>query len=98
EERGECVVIYRPVVSDAVERLHLEVAWMKPRPMRGVHHRRTADAVEVHDLDRRVVVVDRIVLGPAADVRAGRPVAVEFRFPVAPGAWIFGWLHPAALV
>ena len=98
EERRERVVIDRPVVGDAVERLHLEIGRMQPRPMRGVHHRRAADAVEVHDLDRRVVVVDRIVLGPAADVRAGRPVAVELRLPVAPGAGIFRRVHPAALV
>ena len=98
EERGECIVIDRPVIGDAVERLHLEIGGMQPRPMRGVHHRRAADAVEVHDLDRRVVVVNRIVLGPAADVRAGRPVAVKLRLPVAARARIFRWVHPAALV
>ena len=70
EERRQRVVVDRPVVGDAVERLHLEIGRMQPRPVRGVHHGRAADAVEVHHLDRRVVVVDRIVLGPAADVRA----------------------------
>ena len=98
EERRERVVINRPVISDAVERLHLEIGRVQPRPMRGVHHGRAADAVEVHHLDRRVVVIDRIVLGPAADVRTGRPVTVELRLPVTPGARIFRRLHPAALV
>ncbi len=98
EERRQRVVVDRPVVGDAVERLHLEVGRMQPRPMRRVHDGRAADGVEVHDLDRRVVVVDRIVLRAPADVRAGRPLAVELRFPVAPGARIFGLLHPAALV
>ena len=98
EERLQRVVVDRPVVGDAVERLHPEVGRMQPRPMRGVHDGRAADGVEVHHLDRRVVVVDRIVLRAAADVRAGRPLAVELRFPVAPVARIFGLLHPAALV
>ena len=98
EERRERVVINRPVISDAVERLHLEIGRVQPRPMRGVHHGRAADAVEVHHLDRRIVVIDRIVLGPAADIRAGRPVAIKLRLPVAPGARIVRRVHPAALV
>ncbi len=98
EERRQRVVIDRPVVGDTVERLHLEVGRMQPRPMRGVHHGRAADGVEVDDLDRRIVVVNRVILGPLADVRARRPVAVELRLPVAPGARIFGGIHPAALI
>jgi len=74
----ECIVVDRPVVGDAVERLHFEIAGMQPRPVRGVHHRRAADAVEVDDLDRRVVVIDRVVLGSAANVWTRRPVAIEF--------------------
>ena len=65
--------------------------------MRRVHHRAAADAVEVHDLDRRVVVVDRIVLGPGADVGTGGIVAEEARLPVAAGAGIRRGVHPAAL-
>ncbi|MHC2715412.1 hypothetical protein ACVIWV_005133 [Bradyrhizobium diazoefficiens] len=98
EERGQRVVVDRPVVGDAVERFHLEIGRMQPRPVRGVHHRRAADRIVVDDLDRRIVVVDRIVLGPAADVRARRPLAVELGFPVPARAGIFRRVHPAALL
>ena len=61
EERLQRLVVDRPVVGDAVERPHLEVGRMQARKMRRVHDGAAADAVEVHHLDRRIVVVDRIV-------------------------------------
>ena len=98
KERRQRVVVDRPVVGDAVERFHAKIGRMQPRPVRGVHHGRAADAVEIHHLDRRIVVVDRIVLGPGADVRARRIIAIEARLPVPARARILRRIHPAALV
>src|SRR5271170_352129 len=66
--------------------------------MRRVHHGPAAHAVEVHDLDRRVVVVDRVVLGPGADVGTGGKVAKGARLPVAARGGVGGGVHPTALL
>ena len=65
--------------------------------MRRVHHGAATDPVEVHDLDRRVVVVDRVVLGPGADVGAGAIVAKGARLPIPARAGERRGVHPAAL-
>ncbi len=52
KERRQRVVVNRPVIGDAIERLDAKVGRMQARPVRGVHHGRAADAVEVHHLDR----------------------------------------------
>ena len=61
KERLQRRVIDRPVVGDAVQRPHAEIRRVHPREMRREHDRAAADGVEVGDLHRRVVVVDRIV-------------------------------------
>jgi len=71
---------------------------MQAREMRRVHDGRAADAVEVDDLDRRVVVIDRVVFRPSADIGARRIIAEEPRLPVAPRARILRGIHPAALI
>jgi hypothetical protein len=98
EERDQGVVIDRPVVGHAVEGLHAEVRRMQAREMRRVHHGAAAHRVEVHDLDRRVVVVDRVVFGPGADVGTGRIVAKGARLPIAARAGVRRRVHPAALL
>ena len=91
-------VVDRPVVGDAVERLHLEVRRVQARPVRRVDHRAAADAVEVGDLHDRVVVVDRIVGVAPALVRADGEIGVAPGFPVAAVAREVGRLHPVALL
>ena len=91
-------IVDRPVVGHAVQRVDAEVGGMQARIMRCVHHRRTADRIEVHDLDRRVVVVDRIVAWPLADVWAGSVVAEYPRLVVPPVCRIVRLLHPVALL
>ena len=97
KERRQRIVVDRPVVGDAIQRLDAKVGRMQAREMRRVHDGRTTDAVEIHHLDRRVVVVDRVILRPRADVGARRVIAVETCLPIPSGAWILGWIHPAAL-
>ena len=98
KERLQRRVIDRPVVGHAVQRADAEVGGVQARIMRRVHHGRAADRVEVHHLDRRVVVVDRIVARPLADVRADGVVAEHPRLVVPPVGRIVGLLHPVALL
>ena len=91
-------VVDRPVVGHAVERLHLEVRRMHARPVRRVDHRAAADAVEVGDLHRRVVVVDRIVGVAPAAVGADVEIGVAAGLPVAAVAGEVGRPHPVALL
>ena len=97
-ERLQGRVVDRPVIGDAVQRAHAKVRRMEAREVTRVQHRAAADAVEVGDLDRRVVVVDRIVGIARATVRAVVEVVELTRLPVAAGAGIFGRLHPVALL
>ena len=98
EERLQRGVIDRPVVGDAVERANPEIGRMHAGKMRGEHDRPAADPVEVGDLHRRVVVVDRIIRRPRAPVRTDVEIAVAPRFPVAAVAGEVGRLHPIALL
>ena len=98
EERLQRRIIDRPVIGHAVQRADAEVGRVQARIMRRVHHGRAADGVEVHHLDRRVVVVDRIVAGPLPDIRAGGVVAEHARLVVPPVGRIVGLLHPVALL
>ena len=98
EERFQRRVVDRPVIGDTIERAHAEVRWVQARIVRRVHDGAAADAVEVQHLDRRVVVVDRIVGRPCTPVRAGGEITVHPRLPIPPGAWIVGLLHPVALL
>ena len=91
-------VVDRPVIGDAVQRPHAEIRWMHAREMRRVEHRAAADAVEVGDLHRRVVVVDRVIGWPGAPVRADVEIAVAPRLPVPAVAGEVGLLHPVALL
>ena len=63
--RFERRVVDRPVLGDAVQRLDAEVRGMQAREMRRVQDGAAAHAVEVGDLDRRVVLVDRVVSSAA---------------------------------
>ena len=98
EERLQRRVVDRPVLGDAVERAHLEVGRMQARKMRGVHDGGAADAVEVHHLDRRIGVVDRIVGRPRAAVGIDGEIAEQPRLPVPSVARIVRRLHPVALL
>ena len=98
EEPHQGVVIDGPVVGHAIQAAHAKVGRMQSRKMRRVHHGAAAHAVEVDNLDRRVVIVDRVILGPGADIWAGRIVAEDTRLPVAARAGIHGGIHPAALL
>ena len=98
EERLQRRIIDRPVIGHAIQRADAEVGGVQARIMRRVHHGRAADGVEVHHLDRRVVVVDRIVARPLADVRTGGVVAEHARLVVPPVGRIVGLLHPVALL
>ena len=98
EERLQRRVVDRPVIGDAVERSHAEIRRMQARIVRGVDDGAAADAVEIHHLDRRVIVVDRIIGRPSAPVRAGGEIIVHPRLPVPPVAGVVGLLHPIALL
>ena len=64
KERLQRRVIDRPVIGDTIQRPHAKIRRMHPREMRREHDGAAADRVEVGDLHRRVVVVDRIVGRP----------------------------------
>jgi len=98
EERLQRCVVDRPVVGDPVERAHLEIRRMQPREMRRVHDGAAADAFEVHDLDRRIGVVDRIVGRPRAPIGTDGEIAEQPRLPITPVARIIGRLDPVALL
>ena len=97
EERLQRRVVDRPVIGDAIERAHAEIRWMQPGIVPGVHDRAAAHGVEIHHLDGRVVVVDRIVRRPRPPVRAGGEIVVQPRLPVPPVARVVGLFHPIAL-
>ena len=98
EERLQRRIVDRPVVGDAVERADLEIRGVQAREMRRVHDGAAADAVEVHDLDRRIGVVDRIVGRPRAAIGTDGEIAEQARLPITPVARIIGRLHPIALL
>jgi len=98
EERHQGVVIDGPVFGHAIEALDAEIGRMQARKMRRIHDCAAAHAVEVHDLDRRVVVVDRVVLGPGTDVGTGGIVAKGTRLPVASRARVRRGVHPVPLL
>src|SRR5438874_6477075 len=97
EERDQRLVLDRPVLRHAVEAPYTEIGWMQAREMRRVHDRAAANAIEVDDFDRRVVVVDRVILGPGTDIGARGEVAEEARLPVPASAGVRRRVHPAAL-
>src|SRR5579859_1047371 len=70
---------------------------VRTRIVRGVHHGGAADGVEVHHLDGGVVVIDRVIAGALADVRAGGIVAEHAGLVVAAVGGVVGLLHPVAL-
>ena len=80
--RQQLVVGQRPVVGDAVERADAEVRRQHPRPGAGEDQHRAADRREHQRRDLGVGLVDRVVLGQAADVRAGRPLLAHGELPV----------------
>ena len=71
---------------------------MKTRKVTGIKHRAAAYTIEVGDLDRRVVVVDRIVDVAGAPVGAEMELAHLARFIVAAIARIVGGFDPVTLL
>ena len=90
-------VVDRPVIGHAVERLHLEIRRVHARPVGRVDDRAAADAVEVGDLHRRVVVVHRVIGVAPAPVRADVEIGVAAGLPVAAVGGKVGGLDPVAL-
>jgi len=71
---------------------------MQAREMRRVHDGAADNAVEVHDLDRRIGVVDRIIGRPRAAIGTDGEIAEQPRLPITPVARIIGRLDPVALL
>ena len=90
-------IIDRPVVGDAIQRLHPEIGWVHARIMGRVHDRAAANGVEIGDLHHGVVVVDRIICVTRPPVRADIEIAITPSFPVPPVAGEVGLLHPIPL-
>ncbi len=91
-------VVDGPVVRHAVQRPHPEVRRVHAWKMRRVDHRAAADAVEVGDLHRRIVVIDGIVRVPRAPVGADVEIAEAARFPIATVGRKIRGLDPVALL
>ena len=97
EVRRQRGVVERPVVGDAIERAHAKIGGVKAREVRGVQNGAAADGVELRHLDRRVGVVDRIVVGRAR--RLGlKAKSLSWRAPSPGRRWDIGRLHPVALL
>ncbi len=96
--RLEGRIVDRPVLGHAVERANPEVRRVHAREVSRIEDRAPAHTVEVRDLDRRGVFVDRIVGRVTAHVGADAGVGELARFPVATGAGEIGRLCPAALL
>ena len=79
---GDVLVADRPVVADAVQRPCPEIRWPEARKMRAPEDRRAADGIVEKGLDRRVGVVDRVILRRGADVRVGVMGGLPGDFPV----------------
>ena len=95
---GEGGVVDRPVVGDAIERLHAEVAGVEAGEMAGIEHGAAADAVEVADQDGGVVLVDRVVGIARAAVGGDGEVADLPGLPVSAGGGVVVRVHPVALL
>ncbi len=91
-------IIDRPVIGDAIERFDAEVGGVHAREMGGVEHRAAANAIEVCDLHRRVVVVDGIVGIARAAIGTDVEIGEAAGFPVAAVAREIGGLDPVALL
>ena len=96
-KRLQGCIVDRPIVSDAIERAHAKIRRMEAREVTGVKNRAAADAVEVGDLDRRMGVVDRVVLGPGANIGIGGILDHSARLPVTAGAGVGCGVHPTPL-
>ena len=96
--RFEAGVVERPVVGDAVERADLEVRWSKPGEVRRVEDGAAADRIEHRHRDRRLRIVDGVVLAAPARVRAEVEVGGLAHLPVGRDAGEVGGLHPIALL
>ena len=91
-------IVDRPVVGDAVERADAEVGREGPRPGAGKDDGRATDGVVHERRDGGVVLDDRVVLGEAADVRAGRPILARLQLPVELVARVVGPVEPLPLL
>ena len=96
--RPQLGVVERPVVGDAVERADPEVGRQHARPGAGEDEHRAADGRVHEGRDLGVRLVDGVVLGQAADVRAGRPLLAHGQLPVELRAAVLGLVVPVALL
>ena len=71
-----------PILRDPVQGLHAEILGAKPGDVGRPVQRRAADRVGDHGLDGRILIVHRIVLLAATDVRVGIQVAGAAEFPI----------------
>ena len=97
-ERRQRRVVHRPVIGHAIQRSHPEVGGVESRRMGAIQHGAAAHRVEVCDLDRRVVLVDRVVGRARAAVGVDGETVTVTRLGVAARGGIFGRVHPVALL
>src|ERR1700749_1762067 len=71
---------------------------MEAREVSCVQHGAATDPVEVGNLDRRIVIVDRIIRVARTAVRRVVELAELTRLPITPAGRVFGRLHPVALL
>lgn len=88
--RFEGPVVDRPVIRHSIQRPHAEIGRMHARVVCREENRPAAGAVEVGNLHRGVVVVDRIIRVPRPAVGANVEIGVVARLPVTTVAREFG--------
>ena len=94
----QVLIAQRPVVGNAIQGFDFEIRGVQPGAVGGPVNRAPANGVEHERGDRRISVVDRIVLGPAPDIRIKRPVCQPAVLPVVVVGDVVGRVGPAALL
>ncbi len=97
-ERCQRRVVDRPVIGHAIQRSHPEVGGVESWRVGTIQHGAAAHRVEVCDLNRRVVLVDRVVSQAPAAVGVDGEAPTVARLGVATRRGIFGRVHPVALL
>ena len=98
EEGFEGPVVDGPVVRNAVEGTDSEVGRVESREVRRIEDGAAAHGVVVEHGNGGIGVVHRVVRRQLPNVGAGRELLRPGRLPIAPGAWVFGGIHPPALL
>ncbi len=94
----ELEVVDRPIVGHTIERSNAEVGRQGTRPGAGEDDRGATHRVVHQRGNRGVILDDRVVLGQAADVRAGGPVLAGLQLPVELVARVIRPIEPLALL